>query len=78
MNYILISGSLRKLELNKKIIEFLKSQNLNNKKICFIAASFNEYTDNDHYVNKLIKLFSNQKFEFEKFYIIDNRMLKKT
>ncbi len=77
MNYVLISGSKKKLEINPKIIEFLKSKNLNNQKITFIASTFNDYNANDYYTNKMVKLFNKQNLQFQGFYIIDNRLSNK-
>ena len=77
MDYVLMSGSFKNMEIYQEIINFLNRKKLNNKNISFIAASFYEYNFNDYFVNKLIKLFGEKKFVFNKIYIIDNRLSNK-
>ena len=75
MKYVLMSGSFKRMEIYQEIINFLNKYSLNNKKIAFIAADFNSFEDNDKYIKKIVKLFSDKKFEFNTIYTIDNRII---
>ena len=74
MKYVLISGSFTRMEIYQEIIDFLNKYSLNNKNIAFITADFSDYSNNDKYIKKLIKLFNDKKFIFNSVYIIDNRI----
>jgi len=74
MNYVLMSGSFTRMEIYQKIISFLNKHLLNNKNIAFITADFNDYSSNDEYIKKIIKLFNDKKFTFCFVYTIDNRI----
>lgn len=77
MDYVLMSGSFTKMEIYNQIITYLNKKNLNNKTISFVTSSFDEYEENDSYVNKMLKLFNDKEFFFKKVYIIDNRLTNK-
>ena len=74
MKYVLMSGSFTRMEIYQEIIDFLNKNSLNNKNIAFITADFNDYSSNDKYIKKIIKLFNNKKFVFNIVYTIDNRI----
>ena len=74
MKYVLMSGSFTRMEIYQEIIDFLNKYSLNNKNIAFITADFSDYSSNDKYIKKLIKLFNDKKFIFNSVYIIDNRI----
>ena len=74
MKYVLMSGSFTRMEIYQEIIDFLNKYSLNNKNIAFITADFSDYSGNDKYIKKLIKLFNDKKFIFNSVYIIDNRI----
>lgn len=74
MKYVLMSGSFTRMEIYQEIIDFLNKYSLNNKNIAFITADFSDYSNNDKYIKKLIKLFNDKKFIFNSVYIIDNRI----
>ncbi len=74
MNYVLMSGSFTRMEIYQPIINFLNNHSLNNKTIAFVTANFNDYSSNDKYIKKIIKLFNDKKFTFSFVYTIDNRI----
>lgn len=74
MNYVLMSGSFTRMEIYQPIINFLNNHSLNNKTIAFVTADFNDYSSNDKYIKKIIKLFNDKKFTFSFVYTIDNRI----
>ena len=74
MKYVLMSGSFTRMEIYQEIIDFLNKYSLNNKNIAFITADFSDYSSNDKYIKKLIKLFNDKEFIFNSVYTIDNRI----
>ena len=74
MKYVLMSGSFTRMEIYQEIIDFLNKFSLNKKNIAFITADFNDYSSNDKYIKKLIKLFNDKEFIFNSVYTIDNRI----
>ena len=71
MKYVLMSGSYTKMEIYQNIIDFL---NKDKKIISFVCCEFDSYEENDHFVDKLIKLFCEKNFKFDNTYVIDNRL----
>ena len=69
-----MSGSYKKIEIYHEIIDFIKSYFNSEISITFISANFDNYDENERYVNKLIKSFNAKKLHFDKVCIIDNRM----
>ena len=60
----------------KEIIEFL-NKNINEKKvISFVACEFDDYEGNDHFKDKLIRLFKEKEYSFDNTYVIDDRLTK--
>jgi dipeptidase E len=61
---------------NLKQIEYLKKYIHNQEIITFIAASFNDYQNNDRQIKALIKFFNQKNITFSKINVIDNRITK--
>lgn len=74
MKYVLMSGSFTRMEIYDEIINFINKNVKGNKMISFIASSFGDYEKTDHFVNKLLRLFSNKNMYFDDVKIIDERM----
>lgn len=74
MKAVLISGSLKKLEIYDKIISFINENIKEEKIISFVASTFDEYNNNDYFVNKLVHLFNEKNIFFDKVNIIDSRI----
>lgn len=78
MKYVLMSGSLKKMEIYQEIIDFLNQNILEEGRIIsFIPCDFDEYNENDKFVNKLINLFEDKNYKFNQVNIVDNRLSKK-
>lgn len=74
MKYVLMSGSFTKMEIYDEIINFINKNIKGNKIISFIASSFGDYESTDHFVHKILTLFTDKKIYFNDVKIIDNRM----
>ena len=74
MKYVLMSGSYTKMEIYQNIIDFLNKNIKDKKIISFVCCEFDSYEENDHFVDKLIKLFCEKNFKFDNTYVIDNRL----
>lgn len=76
MKAVLISGSYKKLEIAKEIVEFIKINQTTEKIISFIAADFEDFESNKKFSSKLISLFEQQSLFFQKIHIIDSSKSK--
>jgi len=74
MKYVLMSGSYKEIVIYDEIIDFINSYFCNKKNIAFIPSNFDNYDENDHHVNKLIKCFEAKSLCFDEKNIVDNRM----
>ena len=76
MKAVLMSGSYKKIEIEKNIIDFIIKNTKEKRNICFIAADFNDYILTDKLTNKLLIAFEENKLKFNYNYIVDTRIKK--
>ena len=76
MKAVLMSGSYKKIEIEKNIIDFIIKNTKEKRNICFIAADFNDYILTDKLTNKLLIAFEENKLKFNYNYIVDKRIKK--
>ena len=74
MKYVLMSGSFTRMEIYQNIIDFLNKNIEDKKVISFVSCEFDDYEGNDHFANKLIRLFKEKEYEFDNTYVIDDRL----
>lgn len=73
MKYVLMSGSYRETKIYDEIIDFINENLKTEKKIAFIASTFEAFDKNDYYSQKLLEAFQEKNMCFDENYIIDNR-----
>lgn len=74
--YYLLSGTDKEKGFYNSVIEYFQKDIKNNSTITFISSSFDNYDKNDLYYNNMIKFFNDIDINFNKTYLIDNRINK--
>ena len=72
----LFSGIDKEKGFNEVQAKYLKKDIKNNSNIIFIATIFDNFEKNDEQYNKIVNWFKNININFNKSYIIDNRVKK--
>lgn len=76
MKGILLSGSYKKIVIEENVINFIKSNTLEKRNICFVGADFEDYFLTDKLTNKLTNIFLESGLTFNNIYLIDKRIKK--
>ena len=76
MKCVLLSGSLKGIEIPYDVVSFIKDNLVGGCKISFVACDFDSYDRNDRFVNKLLNEFNDKDLFFDNVFLIDSRMLK--